>query len=377
MSEWKAYKLGEAPLEIIDGDRGNNYPSQDEFFKNGHCLFLSTRNVRKNGFDFSESQFINKERDDKLRKGKLKRFDTVLTTRGTIGNVGYYEENISFENIRINSGMIIIRPDQEKMNPKYCFYIFRGLYKEFDSFVSGSAQPQLPIKDLNEIEIKLPCLSEQTAIAEVLSSLDDKIDLLHRQNKTLEQIAETLFRQWFVEEAEDWEVGKLSDVIELIYGKTLKEETRSGKGFPVVGSSGIIGYHSEYLVEKPGIVIGRKGTLGKVNYMFENFFPIDTTYYLKSKVNSEGLFYEYFLLKTLNLVEMNSDSAVPGLNRDIALSIEVKIPSAELITDFNNQCSLLFKKINTNSNQIRTLTQLRDKLLPKLINGEVRVKGKK
>jgi len=162
-----------------------------------------------------------------------------------------------------------------------------------------------------------------------------------------------------VEEA-GGETGKLGDIIELIYGKALKEEIRSGSGFPVVGSSGIVGYHSEFLVDGPGIVIGRKGTLGKVIYLFENFFPIDTTYFTKSKINSEGLFYEYFLLKTLNFEKMNTDSAVPGLNREIALSTE--------------NCANLFKKLKHNNTQILTLTQIRDTLLPTLMSGEVKVK---
>jgi type I restriction enzyme S subunit len=90
---------------------------------------------------------------------------------------------------------------------------------------------------------------EQIAITSTLSSLDNKIDLLHRQNKTLEALAETLFRQWFVEEAEEgWGTGKLGDVLELLYGKGLKEEIRTGKGFPVIGSSGVVGFHSEFLI---------------------------------------------------------------------------------------------------------------------------------
>lgn len=240
---------------------------------------------------------------------------------------------------------------------------------------SGTRMPRADWDYLKDTEWSLPSLPEQKSIASIFSILDDKIDLLHRQNKTLEALAETLFRQWFVEEAEEnWEKGKLGDVIELVYGKGLKEEIRSGTGFPVVGSSGIVGYHSEFLVEGPGIVIGRKGTLGRVIYIFENFFPIDTTYFIKSKVNSEGLFYEYFLLKTLNFEDMNTDSAVPGLNRELALSTEIIKPKIHKIKDFNNFCIPLFRKLKENNNQIRTLTRLRDTLLPKLMSGEVRVK---
>ena len=177
-----------------------------------------------------------------------------------------------------------------------------------------------------------------------------------------------------MEEADEgWEDGKLGDVIELIYGKGLKAEIRTGTGYPVIGSSGVVGYHSEFLVEGPGIVIGRKGTLGKVIYLGDNFFPIDTTYYIKSKVESVGLLYEYFLLKTLNLEEMNSDSAVPGLNRDIALSTEIKIAPFEKLNKFNQFTSTFINKLRYNTLQIRILEKLRDTLLPKLMSGEVSV----
>ena len=372
MSEWKECKLGDASFEIIDGDRGKNYPKKDDFFESGYCLFLNTKNVTTNGFEFTELNCITKEKDELLRKGKLKRYDLVLTTRGTVGNVGFYNENIPFDNIRINSGMVIIRPNG--INEKFNYQLFKYLKRDFETFTSGSAQPQLPIRDLKEMSFLLPPLPEQRAIASVLSSLDDKIDLLHRQNKTLEAMAETLFRQWFVEEADEgWEEGVLGDVIELVYGKGLKQEVRTGKGYPVVGSSGIVGYHSDFLVKGPGIVIGRKGTLGKVIYLFENFFPIDTTYYIKSKIESDGLLYEYFLLKTLNFEEMNSDSAVPGLNRDIALSTEIQIAPLDKLHKFNKLASAFITKLSANSNNIRTLEKLRDTFLPKLMSGKVRI----
>jgi type I restriction enzyme S subunit len=117
MSEWRECKLGFAPLEILDGDRGKNYPAQDEFQTSGHCLFLSTKNVRVDGFDFSDCQYISKERDELLRKGKLKRNDIVLTTRGTVGNIGFFDDSVKFENIRINSGMVIIRPNEDELLP--------------------------------------------------------------------------------------------------------------------------------------------------------------------------------------------------------------------------------------------------------------------
>ncbi len=177
-----------------------------------------------------------------------------------------------------------------------------------------------------------------------------------------------------MEEADEgWEEGTLGDVIELLYGKGLKTEIRTGTGYPVIGSSGVVGYHSEFLVEGPGIVIGRKGTLGKVIYLWDNFYPIDTTYYIKSKVESAGLLYEYFLLKSINFEDMNSDSAVPGLNRDIALSTEIKIAPLDKLNKFNQFTSTFANKLRGTIMQIRTLEKLRDTLLPKLMSREVMV----
>ena len=233
---------------------------------------------------------------------------------------------------------------------------------------------QLPIRDLVKIPISLPPLPEQKAIAGVLSSLDDKIDLLHSQNQTLEALPETLFRQWFVEQVEDdWNVGVLGDVLCLHYGKGLKKTMRSGHGYPVVGSSGIVDYHSDFLVDGPGIVIGRKGTLGKTTYLWDSFFPIDTTYYVESKFESPNLYFEYFLLKSIDFHRMNTDSAVPGLNRNIAYNVQLHIPPIELISLFNQLVLPIFKKIFTNLTQIHTLENLRDMLLPKIMSGKIRV----
>ncbi len=262
---------------------------------------------------------------------------------------------------------------KENFSQDFVFY-FLANWEFIDTANVGEGGSRMPRADWNflkDTEWTVPEYSEQKVIASVLSSLDDKIDLLHRQNKTLEAMAETLFRQWFVEAAEDWEKGSLGEVLELVYAKALKEDLRTGSGYPVVGSNGIVGHHAEYLVEGPGIVIGRKGTLGKVTYLFRSFFPIDTTYYIKSKCESPGMLYEYFLLKTLNFE--NSDSAVPGLNRGIALSEKIKMPPQNITTEFNNICANFFSKIMANTNQIRTLESLRDTLLPKLMSGEVRV----
>jgi type I restriction enzyme S subunit len=168
-------KLGDADVQIIDGDRGKNYPN--EFTDNGYCLFLSTKNVTSTGFSFDDKQFITKERDELLRKGKLMRNDVVLTTRGTVGNVALYDNSIPFSHIRINSGMVILRSNPQSVHPVYLYYVMKSeiIKRQIIQMQTGSAQPQFPISHMVNLEIPMPSLAEQLAIVAVLSCLDNKI----------------------------------------------------------------------------------------------------------------------------------------------------------------------------------------------------------
>ena len=198
---WPQVTLAEAPLEIIDGDRGKNYPKQHEFLGSGHCLFLNAGNVTTDGFSFTSCSFISSDRDQRLGKGKATLHDIVLTTRGTIGNTAYFNENIPYQHIRINSGMVILRPSHWELDPRFLYLVTRSpqFHSQIQSLSTGSAQPQLPIRDIRQINIPFPPLSAQRAIAHVLGTLDDKIELNRRMNETLEEMARALFKSWFVD----------------------------------------------------------------------------------------------------------------------------------------------------------------------------------
>ena len=164
--EWPLVAFSEAPFAIIDGDRGSNYPKKEDFSSDGYCVFLNTKNVRPDGLDLSELQFITKEKDENLRKGRLCRGDVVLTTRGTIGNTGHYDGSVVYDAVRINSGMLIFRPDENNLSGNYLFEFFQsqGFKDQIGVIMSGSAQPQLPIRSLNAAKIPLPSLDVQHAI---------------------------------------------------------------------------------------------------------------------------------------------------------------------------------------------------------------------
>lgn len=174
LESWEEKILGETDLQIIDGDRGKNYPTKDEFLNRGYCLFLNAKNVTKSGFKFEELNFITEEKDRLLKKGKLERFDLVLTTRGTIGNMAYFDEDIPYENMRINSGMVIYRGGKEFYKP-FILWLYQSNYiiHQINTIQTGSAQPQLPIKVMKNLKLIIPSIREQEEIVNILNKLLD------------------------------------------------------------------------------------------------------------------------------------------------------------------------------------------------------------
>jgi type I restriction enzyme S subunit len=247
----------------------------------------------------------------------------------------------------------------------------------------------------------------QSQIVETLGTLDDKIELNRRMNGTLEAMARTIFKSWFVdfdpvrakaesrdpglakhiadlfparlvdselgEIPEGWEVRILGDLLELAYGKALKEENRMGGKIPVFGSNGQIGWHEEKLANGPGIIVGRKGNPGIITWAPTDFFAIDTTFYVIGKPDLRSLYFLFYALKTHDLASLGADSAVPGLNRNLVYMSKQVVPPSGLLTIFDSCIKPIFQRIHEASNESRTLAALRDTLLPKLISGELRV----
>ena len=182
-------------FEFIDGDRGKNYPKRDDLLKEGYCLFLNAKNVTSNGFKFDDLEFISKERDELLRKGKLKRGDIVLTTRGTIGNIAYYDDSVDFDNIRINSGMVILRKKTD-INPIYFQQIIRSTHI-LNSAISGSAQPQLPIRNLKNIKVPIIDIKKQNLFAAFVEKIENQKQILNDSLGDLTNLFDSLMQDAF------------------------------------------------------------------------------------------------------------------------------------------------------------------------------------
>jgi type I restriction enzyme S subunit len=187
--DWDVAAIKDAPFKLIDGDRGVNYPKLSDFTSGGYCLFLNNKNIKNDQFVFSDIQFVSREKDELLRKGKLERLDVVLTTRGTVGNVAFYGNNITFENIRINSGMILLRACEE-LNPDFLYHLMKSPFmkKRYEDMVSGSAQPQLPIRSLEQIYIPIPPEDEQEKIVEISQAIDEKITINNCHKEVLTKL---------------------------------------------------------------------------------------------------------------------------------------------------------------------------------------------
>ena len=185
--EWEVFCIADSNVQIVDGDRGTNYPHENELHDHGYCLFLSANNVTANGFAFRSKQFITQEKDGLMGSGKLERFDVIITTRGTVGNIAYFADTVPYENIRINSGMLILRNKEKGLLPEFLYHSFNNyLFNvDYQSIVSGSAQPQLPMKDLKKFRIIKPSEVEQLR---VLAACSNNEKLLQKEQFALSKM---------------------------------------------------------------------------------------------------------------------------------------------------------------------------------------------
>ena len=284
---------------------------------------------------------------------------------GNIGLINYYEQNFWAHNTTLYSTKFI------DSHPKFVFYLFKTI--DFSILNSGSAVPSLNRNHLYKLKLLIPPIDEQIAISSVLSSLDDKIDILRRQNATLESMAEALFRQWFIVEAQDdWVDCELGNLFSISNGKSLKNEMFSDTGiYPVLGANGIIGRCNEFLFDEKLIYTGRVGSLGNVFIVNDKAWLSDNTLVF---TNIKYFYFVYFILKSINFEDYNVGSTQPLIRQSDIKGIEIKLPSEIALNRFEIICDKLFYKIKLNQVQIYTLEKLRDTLLPKLMSGEIRVR---
>lgn len=291
--------------------------------------------------------------------------DLILVARG-VGGTG--DVKIVSQDCFLTNLSILMNFNKNITDNIFLFYFFKNENMRY--LDSGSAQSQITIKDLENASITIPSLLEQRAIAAVLSNLDDKIDLLQRQNATLEAMAEALFRKAFpITAGERNNKIKIGNLFDICSGKGLKKEAFLENGaYPVLGANGKIGTTNEFLYDEKIIYTGRVGTLGNIFTFYEKAWYSDNTLVC---TDIKYFYFTYFLLKFLHLEDYNVGSTQPLIRQSDIKNIEIFLPHKNKIEKFENTAEMIFAKIRSNQTQIRTLEKLRDSLLPKLMSGEV------
>ena len=399
--KYKLEQLGSIDIIVIDGDRGKNYPHQNELHDSGHCLFLSARNVTQTGFSFLDNQFITIEKDQQLKNGKLSRGDIVITTRGTVGNVALYSDSVPYEHIRINSGMLIVRCG-EGVEQNYLYQVLRckWFYSQILSIQSGSAQPQLPKSHFLKMFVPLPSILQQRKISTICSSIDKKIELNDAINDNLSAQIETLLLTFL--NSEDALPVKLGDYLYIkgrIGWKGLKKneylpqsEYRIING-ETLTQSGIdwnkAGYISEErYVESPeimlkvgDILLSKDGTIGKIGYVDSLELPTSVASGIfvirNTKPDIISTTFIYYLLKSrlFNsfIAARTEGSVIPHLYQKDFMEFEFPLPTPDKMAEFEEVSEPMFSQIINNLNENKRLALLRDGLLPKLMSGEIDV----
>jgi len=413
-SNWSYKKIINLRLKLIDGDRGKNYPKQDDFSSEGYCLFLNTGNVTTNGFDFSSNSFISKEKDSILRKGKLQRNDIILTTRGTIGNVALYSNSIAYENVRINSGMLIVRPDKNEFD---CAFLYQLLcspnFKEqVRQFQYGAAQPQLPIRTLNHIKLPIPSLPTQRKIAAILSAYDDLIENNRKRIKLLEEKAQLTYEEWFVrmkfpghertpinEETglpEGWKLESFSKAVQL----NPRTKISKGKIAPYIpmGSLSETGMVIDPIEERAAsggakfqngdTLFARitpcleNGKTGFVQFMdsVDQIATGSTEFIVFRETETVGRHFIYCTSRSerfreLAIKSMAGSDGRQRVKNESFEKFDFKCPPADLMGKFEESAFGIFSSIQTMIKQNQLLKEARDILLPRLMTGIIDVES--
>lgn len=303
--------------------------------------------------------------------------DILFSVRAPIGSV-----NRANQKCAIGRGLSVIRSNTES-DTDFVEFLLRSMHLSWSTYDSqGAIFGNARKRDLEELEIVWPPNHMRARIASILSAYDDLIENNQRRIQLLEQSAQLLYKEWFVHlrfprhehvaitdgVPEGWMRKPLGENAPLNYGKALKKDDRIPGPFPVFGSSGIIGTHEKSLVFGPAIIVGRKGNVGSTYWSQDDFYPIDTVYFIEAKYCS---IYLYHAL--LNTQFINTDVAVPGLNRDFAHSRLLLVPDNKILALFEQHATEIYEQINRLTKYNQTLTQARDLLLPRLMNGEISV----
>ena len=367
------------------------YTEKDDFY------VLNQKCIRDWRVSLKDARFTDTEAK-KVHDDRILRDNDILvnsTGQGTLGRVAQF---LKLDRpATVDSHITIVRPNPDLVFPEYFGYVLKGRQNEIELLAEGSTgQTELSKLKLANLSIDLPPLDQQKKIANILGSLDEKIELNRRMNKTLEQLGQALFRHYFVDnpEVKSWESGKVSDVVRIYSGFAFKS-----KDFDIDGKYGLVTIKNvqdgsfikdctdhlseplpnktpEYVHLKSGdIILSLTGNVGRVCAVVGRDYLLNQR--VAKLVSDESQAYVYFLFRSKTMkdrmVGISKGTAQKNLSPVETGKLKMKIPPTNIMSQFEESAMNLLNMIVSNNEQIQTLTSLRDSLLPKLISGEIEI----
>jgi type I restriction enzyme S subunit len=400
--DWERLTLKAAGVALIDCDHrtppaaaeGVPYVAIPQL-RDGHIALDGVRRI-------SEADYL-----EWTKKLAPQANDVVVVRRCNSGESAHVPPGLK---CAIGQNLVVLRANGAKVLPEYLRWLVRGTewWDEIGKYINvGAVFDSLRCRDIPNFELPIPPRDEQREIASVLAALDSRITLLRETNATLEAIAQALFKSWFVdfdpvrakmegrapegmdeataalfpdsfEETElgrvpkGWDCGRLEDLLVLQRGFDLPSQDRISGDFPIIAASGPSGKHVEAMAKGPGVVTGRSGVLGKVFLELGDYWPLNTTLWVK-EFKAATACYAYEILRLLDFKAFNAGSAVPTLNRNHIHGLPYVIPSRACVDAYEKTALQLHQRVRLNEQQAQTLSTLRDTLLPRLISGQLRL----
>lgn len=379
--------------EVCDFFNGGAW--SDKEYVNEGIPVLKVTNCKSTGFQLDNLNYLSEKSREKYKKNELVIGDVIVATVGSHPNLIESAAgrscivNSQVEGFYLNQNAVCIRTkDKRILSQKYLGYLCKCA--DFQHYIQsrgrGAAnQMRIAISSIKEYSFSLPVIENQQYIADILSAYDDLIENNQKQIKLLEEAAQRLYKEWFVDlrfpghentkivdgVPEGWRRGLLKELISVNYGKDHKKAPDDGN-IPVYGSGGLMRKCNKSLFSGEAVLIPRKGSLNNIMYVDETFWTVDTMFYATMKQPHTAVFV-YFFVKAFDMYSMNIGAAVPSMTAKILDAMDVVIPDKETLEKFDKCAKKYFNKIKTLQGQNERLKIARDLLLAKLMSGEVEV----
>ena len=387
-NDWTVVKL-EKVISAFENGIWGDAPVQGD---KSHPIIRSTEITHDGKIDLSTVSF-RRVASDKLEKYSLAVGDILLVgssgSSKLIGRAALFTPPSNAVTCLFSNFMVRIRP--KGIDSRFLYYFLSS--PNYYHFLRRLQQTStglrnLPRKEFIKMRLPFPSALEQQKIAEILSIVDEAIQKTSEVIAKTERLKKGLMRELLTQGIghkefkhteigripKEWEAVKLGEIFSLEYGKGLSEKERVEGKYPVCGSNGIIGYHKQFLVNGPGIVVGRKGTMGAVSWIDSDFWPIDTTYFVKVSRDDVSLEWLFYKLVHIDLKKLTLSDVVPGLKRSLVYPIRIGLPllseqqeTAEILSAFD-------KKLEIERNEKTILERIKQGLVDLLLTGKIRVR---